>query len=58
MSQNDWGFSRLNDADRSFWFLGPATYRSHTGEKPMAISRELAIPLPGDPYQMFAAAVA
>ena len=21
--------------DRAFWFLGPATYRSHEGEKPM-----------------------
>lgn len=51
-------FCRLNDADRSFWFLGPATYRSHTGEKPMAITWELATPLPGDLYQLFAAAVA
>lgn len=51
-------FCRLNDADRSFWFLGPATYRSHVGEKPMAITWELATPLPGDLYQMFAAAVA
>ena len=40
-------FCRLNDADRSFWFLGPASYRSHTGEKPMAITWELATPLPG-----------
>ena len=51
-------FCRLNDADRSFWFLGPASYRSHTGEKPMAITWELATPLPGDLYQLFAAAVA
>ncbi len=51
-------FCRLNDADRSFWFLGPATYRSHVGEKPMAITWELATPLPGDLYQLFAAAVA
>ena len=49
---------RLNDSDRSFWFLGPATYRGHVGEKPMAITWELATPLPGDLYQMFAAAVA
>lgn len=51
-------FCRLNDADRSFWFLGPASYRSHVGDKPMAITWELATPLPGDLYQLFAAAVA
>lgn len=51
-------FCRLNDADRSFWFLGSARYRSHVGEKPMAITWELATPLPGDLYQLFAAAVA
>lgn len=51
-------FCRLNDADRSFWFLGPASYRSHVGEKPMAITWELATSLPGDLHQLFAAAVA
>lgn len=51
-------FCRLNDTDRSFWFLGPASYRGHVGEKPMAITWELATPLPGDLYQLFAAAVA
>lgn len=51
-------FCRLNDSDRSFWFLGPATYRKHVGEKPMAITWELQNPLPGDLYQLFAAAVA
>ena len=49
---------RLNDADRSFWFLGPASCCSHTGEKPMAITWELATPRPRDLYQSFAAAVA
>ena len=51
-------FCRLKDADRAFWFLGPATYLSHVGEKPMAITWGLANPLPGDLYQLFAAAVA
>ncbi|WP_395156519.1 DUF3427 domain-containing protein [Ilumatobacter sp.] len=51
-------FTRLSAADRSFWFLGPATYRSHVGERPMAITWELEVPLSGDLYQSFAAAVA
>ena len=51
-------FTRLRADDRSFWFLGPATYRSHVGEQPMAITWELEHPLSGDLYQAFAAAVA
>lgn len=51
-------FTRLRADDRSFWFLGPATYRGHLGEKPMAITWELHTPLPGDLYAQFAAAVA
>ena len=51
-------FCRLNNTDRSFWFLGPASYRGHVGEKPMGITWELATPLPGDLFQSFAAAVA
>jgi superfamily II DNA or RNA helicase len=51
-------FSRLRSDERAFWFLGPATYRGHVGEKPMAITWELHTPLPGDLYQSFAAAVA
>lgn len=51
-------FTRLRADDRAFWFLGPATYRGHVGEKPMAITWELHNPLPGDLYQSFAAAVA
>jgi hypothetical protein len=50
-------FTRLRADDRAFWFLGPASYRGHVGEKPMAITWELATPLPGDLYQSFAAAV-
>jgi len=51
-------FTRLRNDDRAFWFLGPATYRGHVGEKPMAITWELHVPLPGDLYTSFAAAVA
>lgn len=51
-------FTRLRAEDRAFWFLGPATYRGHVGEKPMAITWELDVPLPGDLYAAFAAAVA
>jgi hypothetical protein len=39
-------------------FLGPATYVSHVGERPMAITWKLRHPLPGDVFQKFAAAVA
>jgi hypothetical protein len=49
-------FTRLRADDRSFWFLGPATYRGHVGEKPMAITWELHHPLPGDLHAQFAAA--
>ncbi len=51
-------FTRLRADDRAFWFLGPARYISHDGEKPMAITWELNLPLPGDLYAAFAAAVA
>jgi superfamily II DNA or RNA helicase/HKD family nuclease len=51
-------FARLRTDDRAFWFLGPATYRGHVGERPMAINWELSAPLPGDLYAAFAAAIA
>lgn len=51
-------FARLSTDDRAFYFLGPATYVSHTGELPMAITWRLHTPLPGDLFQTFAAAVA
>jgi len=51
-------FTRERADDRAFWFLGPATYRGHVGERPMAITWELAVPLSGDLYAAFAAAVA
>ena len=51
-------FARENTEERSFWFLGPATYVDHQSEKPMAITWKLSTPLPGDLYSTFAAAVA
>ena len=51
-------FARLSTDDRSFWFLGPASYVSHRGERPMAITWRLSQPLPGDLFAQFAAAVA
>lgn len=51
-------FARLRSDDRAFWFLGPATYVSHAGELPMAITWKLHHPLPGDLFAQFAAAVA
>ena len=51
-------FTRRRADDRAFWFLGPATYRSHVGERPMAITWELHHLLPGDLFADFAAAAA
>jgi len=50
--------ARLSTEERAFVFLGPATYVSHVGERPMAITWRLHHPLPGDLFQRFAAAVA
>jgi superfamily II DNA or RNA helicase/HKD family nuclease len=51
-------FARARADDRAFWFLGPATYVGHVGEKPMAVTWKLHTPLPGDLFASFAAAVA
>ena len=51
-------FARLSAADRAFWCLGPATYVSHQGERPIAITWRLHHRLPGDLFAEFAAAVA
>lgn len=51
-------FARETVEERSFWFLGPATYVSHESERPMSIKWKLETPLPGDLYSRFAAAVA
>lgn len=40
-----------------FLFAGPATYVSHTGSRPMAITWRLDHPLPADLYQVARAAV-
>ena len=50
-------FARERKDDRAFWFLGPARYVSHEGERPMAITWRLDHALPGDLYVEFAAAV-
>ena len=51
-------FARHRTDDRAFWFLGPATYVSHQGERPMAVTWRLLHQLPGDLFESFAAAVA
>jgi hypothetical protein len=51
-------FARLSTTDRAFWCLGPATYVSHQGERPIAITWRLHHRLPGDLFAAFAAAVA
>ena len=51
-------FARERADDRAFWFLGPARYVSHEGERPMAITWRLEQALPADLYAEFAAAVA
>jgi superfamily II DNA or RNA helicase/HKD family nuclease len=51
-------FARLSTAERAFWCLGPATYVSHRGERPIAITWRLHHRLPGDLFAQFAAAVA
>jgi hypothetical protein len=51
-------FARLSTADRAFWCLGPASYVSHKGERPIAITWRLHHRLSGDLFAEFAAAVA
>jgi hypothetical protein len=51
-------FARLGSEERAFFFLGPATYVSHQGERPMKITWRLRHRLPGDLFASFAAAVA
>jgi hypothetical protein len=51
-------FARLRSDDRSFYFLGPASYVSHESEMPMAVTWRLEGTLPGDLFASFAAAVA
>jgi superfamily II DNA or RNA helicase len=51
-------FARTRADDRAFWFLGPATYVQHHGDRPMAVTWKLTTPLSGDLFAAFAAAVA
>jgi hypothetical protein len=51
-------FARLRSDERAFYFLGPAQYVKHEGERPMAITWRLRHSLPGDLFAAFAAAVA
>jgi superfamily II DNA or RNA helicase/HKD family nuclease len=51
-------FARISASDRAFWCLGPATYVSHEGERPIAVTWRLRHRLPGDLFAEFAAAVA
>jgi superfamily II DNA or RNA helicase len=51
-------FARTKADERAFWFLGPATYVRHEGEQPMAVVWQLEVPLSGDLFATFAAAVA
>jgi len=51
-------FARGRSDERAFYFLGPASYVSHEGEMPMAITWRLGWALPGDLFAAFAAAVA
>ena len=50
--------ARLGSDERAFFFLGPARYVSHQGERPMKITWRLRHRLPGDLFASFAAAVA
>jgi superfamily II DNA or RNA helicase len=51
-------FARLRTTDRSFWCLGPATYVSHEGDRPIAFVWKLERHMPAELYTSFAAAVA
>ena len=50
-------FGRERSDDRAFYFLGPASYVSHQGEKPMSITWRLQTPLSGDLFSAFAVAL-
>jgi hypothetical protein len=49
---------RASASDRAFWFLGPARYESHEGERPIAITWKLEQRLPADLFTEFVAAAA
>jgi len=49
-------FGRESPAESSYWFLGPATYISHTGSHPVAFKWKLDYRLPAALFPLFAAA--
>jgi len=49
-------FGRHSKSDDAFWFLGPATYVSHSGEYPVAFTWKLDYELPAALFSLFAAA--
>jgi len=51
-------FARLRTTERGFWCLGPATYMSHEGDRPIAFVWKLEQRMPAELYTSFAAAVA
>ena len=51
-------FARLRTTERAFWCLGPGTYVSHEGDRPIAFVWRLHRHLPAELYTSFAAAVA
>jgi hypothetical protein len=51
-------FARLRTTERGFWCLGPATYMSHEGDRPIAFVWKLEQHMPAELYTSFAAAVA
>jgi superfamily II DNA or RNA helicase/HKD family nuclease len=51
-------FARENTATTAFWYLGPATYVRHEGERPMAITWQLQHALSGDLLATMRTAVA
>lgn len=51
-------FARLRTTDRAFWCLGPASYVSHEGDRPISFVWRLRRKLPAELYTSFAAAVA
>ncbi len=49
-------FGRRSKDDDAFWFLGPASYVSHSGEYPVAFTWRLEHELPAALVELFAAA--
>ena len=44
--------SKEGSVTQPYWFVGPAEYVSHSGEKPMQITWKLAVPLPEDIFSL------